>query len=258
MKNKIRKESLPKQVDETILLLKNLFSDEILGIYLYGSATLGILQPNSDLDILVIMKREVSMVERRILTDSLSIISGKVGCIEKRPLEITIINYRDISPLKFPPKCEYMYGEWLREDIDAGKIIQASYEPDIILLLWQVYNSSITLNGKEPSRLIPVISITEVKKAMKYSLSSLIKNFENDERNVLLTLARMWYTLETEKLTTKDIAAEWVLKKIPLKFRKIIENLKNEYLGKKYNDWDKVKDEAINLVKFMEQHIKNY
>ena len=73
------------------------------------------LRPDSDIDILIITKQELSNSIRADLTKQLLKISGSVGCIEKRPLEVTIINQSDIVPLQFPPKCQYMYGEWLRE-----------------------------------------------------------------------------------------------------------------------------------------------
>lgn len=46
--------------------------------------------------------------------------SGAVGNPEKRPIEITVVNQNDILPWRFPPKCEYMYGEWLRDEMEAG------------------------------------------------------------------------------------------------------------------------------------------
>ena len=74
-------------------------------------------------------------------------ISGSVGCIEKRPLEVTIINQSDIVPLQFPPKCQYMYGEWLRGEMEAGEYPQACNDPDIMILLWQARKNSITFEG---------------------------------------------------------------------------------------------------------------
>lgn len=46
-----------------------------------------------------------------------------------RPLEVTVINQKDVVPWKFPPKHEFMYGEWLREQFDKGAIPEPTYEP---------------------------------------------------------------------------------------------------------------------------------
>ena len=104
----------PQQVNQVISIAETILQGQILGIYLYGSATMNGLRPDSDIDILIITKQELSNSIRADLTKQLLKISGSVGCIEKRPLEVTIINQSDIVPLQFPPKCQYMYGEWLR------------------------------------------------------------------------------------------------------------------------------------------------
>ena len=114
----------PQQVNQVISIAETILQGQILGIYLYGSATMNGLRPDSDIDILIITKQELSNSIRADLTKQLLKISGSVGCIEKRPLEVTIINQSDIVPLQFPPKCQYMYGEWLRGEMEAGEYPQ--------------------------------------------------------------------------------------------------------------------------------------
>ena len=111
----------PQQVNQVISIAETILQGQMLGIYLYGSATMNGLRPDSDIDILIITKQELSNSIRADLTKQLLKISGSVGCIEKRPLEVTIINQSDIVPLQFPPKCQYMYGEWLRGGMEAGE-----------------------------------------------------------------------------------------------------------------------------------------
>src|SRR5699024_10262217 len=87
-----------------------------------------------------------------------------------------------------------------------------------MILLWQARKNSITLKGAESKELIPAIPFHEIKKAIRFSLPGLISSFKGDERNVLLTLSRMWFTLVTEEITTKDVAAKWVILKLPERF----------------------------------------
>lgn len=183
-------------------------------------------------------------------------ISGSVGCIEKRPLEVTIINQSDIVPLQFPPKCQYMYGEWLRGEMEAGEYPQACNDPDIMILLWQARKNSITLKGAESKELIPAIPFHEIKKAIRFSLPGLISSFKGDERNVLLTLSRMWFTLVTEEITTKDVAAKWVILKLPERFPPLLTTAKEAYLGNLSDEWETVEKEAMALVEYMKKQIE--
>lgn len=51
--------------------------------------------------------------------------------------------------------------------------------------------------------LIPDISNERVKEAIHGILPILLRGVHGDERNTLLTLARMWYTLETYDICAK-------------------------------------------------------
>ena len=171
-------------------------------------------------------------------------------------MKITVMNQNDLSPWHFPPKCEYMYGEWLRDEIIAGQIPQAGYDPDVAILLWQARKCSKTLKGIDAEKLIPQIPFSEIPKAIQDSIPGLIHNFTGDERNVLLTLARMWYTLETGEISTKDSAAEWVLSKLPGDLAPLLQIAKDAYLGNVSDHWDSTKDEAIMLGAFMKKEIE--
>ena len=138
---------IPQQVKQVVSIAETLLQGQILGMYLYGSATMNKLRPDSDIDILIITRQELNLSTKKELTKQLLEISGFVGCAEKRPLEITVIHQKDIIPWQFPPKCEYMYGEWLRKEMEAGMIPQACFDPDIAILLWQARKSSMTLKG---------------------------------------------------------------------------------------------------------------
>ena len=158
---RLDKTNAPKQISQTVSIVETLLGNQILGIYLYGSAVSDGLQPNSDIDILIITNDEMSDSLRIKLTEQIKNISGVIGDRQKRPLEITVINQKDIVPWQFPPKCEYMYGEWLRTEIEAGKIPQPCYDADIAILLWQARANSMVLRGKIAKELIPFIPNSE-------------------------------------------------------------------------------------------------
>lgn len=243
-----------RQISQVLVTADRLLHDSILGMYLYGSAILNRLRPDSDLDILIITEHSLSDFEREHLTKQFLNISAPVGCLGKRPLEITIIALNALRPWRFPPRCEYMYGEWLREEMEAGHSPQAGHDPDVTILLWQARQSSRTLQGAESGELIPDIPFHDIKKAIHSSLPGLVSSLKGDERNVLLTLSRMWFTLETRKIATKDVAAEWVLPKLPEHFFHLMKRARQAYLGTLADEWNTRENEALAL--FMKEHIE--
>lgn len=190
-KNKLS--NVPQEAIEALHVLERLLEDQLIGIYLYGSAILGGLHVNSDVDILVLCKQSLSEEIRGELTKELMLISGKVGCRNKRHLEVTLINKKAIIPWQFPPKYEYMYGEWLREELESGIIPQANEDSDGAILLWQARQHSYTLKGPKITEVTPVIPVSDVQIAIGSCLPHLVYGIKGDERNVILTLARMCF-----------------------------------------------------------------
>lgn len=247
---------LPEQLNEVITLAENIFSGHLAGIYLYGSATLGRLRPESDLDILILVNRKMTDAMRKNFTQALLSLSHPAGSLPQRPLEVTVIHLPDILPWKFPPLCEYLYGEWLRETIAAGKLPQAHSDPDLTILLWQAEISSLPLRGEDIRKFLPAIPFSQIKQSMRDSLPDLLKNYSWDQRNVLLTLARMWYTLETESICTKDAAAAWAISRLPARLVPLMEMAGDAYLGNIHEDWNAAAETGSELVLFFQQQIE--
>ncbi|MET1546936.1 nucleotidyltransferase domain-containing protein, partial [Staphylococcus aureus] len=94
-----------------------------VGVYLFGSAVNGGLRINSDVDVLVVVNHSLPQLTRKKLTERLMTISGKIGNTDSvRPLEVTVINRSEVVPWQYPPKREFIYGEWLRGEFENGQI----------------------------------------------------------------------------------------------------------------------------------------
>lgn len=84
-RNSIKK--IPKEAIQAIETIEELLDSILVGVYLYGSAVMGGLRINSDVDILVVTNHGLSEKTRRDLTNSLMLLSGKIGNINAiRPL----------------------------------------------------------------------------------------------------------------------------------------------------------------------------
>mgnify|MGYP000902866182 CR=1 FL=1 len=70
---------IPKEAIQALTIIKEVLDNQLVGVYLYGSAVTGGLRPNSDVDILVITNRGLSERTRRELAEKLMQISGRPG-----------------------------------------------------------------------------------------------------------------------------------------------------------------------------------
>ena len=249
---------IPFQAKQVFALVSTLLGDQILGVYLYGSAVLGGLQVNSDVDLLLIIGDPLTAQQRSQLTAQLMKLSGHVGCKERRPIELTIIREHALNPFRFPPRYEYMYGEWLRDELEHGTIPEANEDPDVAILLWQARKHSTALYGPPLEMLLPPIPFSVVFDAIQQSKPGLLSTLNGDERNVLLTLTRMWYTLENQTIASKSCAARWALPHIPHQFQWLIQMASDAYLGLCTDDWNNHEEEVHLLADWLAAQIDSY
>ena len=240
---------IPKEAIQVLTIIKEVLEDQLVGVYLYGSAVMGGLRVKSDVDILVITNRGLSERTRRELAERLMQISGRPGeSAGIRPLEITVVNQNDVVPWHFPPRFEFMYGEWLRAQFEKGEIPGATVDPDLALLLAQAERNSITLFGAGVEETLEPIPWIDIQRAMRDSLPGLIASVQGDERNVILTLARMWYTASTSEFSSKDGAADWAIPQLPEEHAVLLDQARIAYLGEFVDNWEGKEKELASLV----------
>ena len=251
----MEKVQLPPQAGQTVARAHGIFGPRLIGASLYGSATLCGLRPDSDLDILLTLDGRVGERERQALTRMLLTLSAPPGTPGRRPLEVTVVDRNTLLADAFPPVYEYQFGEWLRPDIERGNLPQPAADPDLALLFWQARSHSLPLFGEPAERLIPPVPFSRVRQAIYGALPSLLENLQGDERNVLLTLARMWYSLSTGGLGSKDQAAEWAAARLPEPFSEPLLLAARAYRGEAADHWETEGTKA--LAEVLQKEIRN-
>lgn len=248
---------IPKETEDVVRIIKEITGQPVAGIYLYGSAICGGLRQDSDIDILVIVEGKLTPRNKSQLIKHFMQVSGAIGNQQLiRPLEITMVNKEELSPWQHPVSSELQYGEWLRDDFLKGQLPDSTPDPDLTILLRQVRQNSVTLVGTNAQELIPDIPDKDVKQAISDALPTLLKSIEGDERNTLLTLARMYFTVVTGKIETKDKAADWLLSEIPMPFKHLLEMAKCAYLGTCQDNWQGKTAELSQCVDYLVKQIE--
>lgn len=221
----------------TLAVLRRTLGAALAGVWLHGSAVAGGLRPDSDLDLLVAIHRPITGPARRRLVEGLLVISGRPGEPGTRPLEVMAVVLGDVVPWRYPPRVELVYGEWLRDALEAGTIAAPTLDPDLTVVLAGVRRHSHPLLGPSATDLLDEIPPDDVRRAMLDHLPTLLEDVRGDERNVMLTLARMWATFATGEIRTKDAAADWVSDRLPPEHRAVLGEARDGYLGHHPDDW---------------------
>jgi len=243
-----------KQIKDCLSVLETILGSNVLGVYLYGSSIVGGLQKYSDLDLLVISERATTYEEKVRLVTSLLQISD----ISKLPIEITIVVKSSVNPWRYPPYFDFQYGEWLRKEFESGNIEPSSTKemPDLALIITQVLLASHTLFGLDPKQLLCDVPYQDFMMAMMQGVNDLMNDLEHDTRNVLLTYARIWNTLETNTIRPKPAAADWVTNQLPEIYQPVIKRAKMICMGEENECWADINALVKPCADFMVNKIK--
>ena len=226
-----------EQLERVVALAHDVLGADALGAYLHGSAVLGGLRPHSDLDVLVVSTRPTTRADKERLADRLLGVSAYPG--PPRPVELTIVVGSEVRPWRYPPRMDFQYGEWLRRDFERGVVEPARVEePDLVTLLTIVLQHGRAVLGPPAAELLDPPPPGDYARAVAGGMDGLEGDFEADTRNAVLTSARIWCTLATGEIRSKDAAADWALERLPEDRRAPLSRARAIYLGEAGERWD--------------------
>ncbi|MFD5692519.1 aminoglycoside adenylyltransferase family protein [Streptomyces rubiginosohelvolus] len=222
------------QLRETVGWADRVLGGNLIGAYLHGSSVLGGLKPASDVDVLLVSRRPMDERERRALLEGLLSISGSGDTA--RPVELTVVVQSEVRPWRYPPTCDFLYGEWLRAEYEAGTVPRPEPMPDLALLISMTLTGDSPLTGPRPAQVLDPVPHSDLVRASVAGIPELLDDLEGDTRNVLLTFARIWATLATGRIMPKDAAADWAVGQLPPEHRAVLEHARQLYLNCSYTE----------------------
>lgn len=201
-----------EQLDRVVALVSDVLGPNAVGAYLFGSAVLGGLRPRSDLDVLVVSRRGTTREEKQRLVDCLLAISGRSTPQGMwRRVELTIVVESEVKPWRYPPSFDFQYGQRFRGAFESGNLAPwpTMTDPDLASLITMVLLGNKPVLGPPPAEIFDPVPHDDLLRAIVGDIDALLGNLDSDTRNVILTLARIWSTLATSAIRSKDTAADW-------------------------------------------------
>jgi predicted nucleotidyltransferase len=246
-----------EQLEQVLAAVRDVLGADVVGAYLHGSAVLGGLRPRSDIDVLVVSRRPTTREEKRSLVDRLFTVSGPASPGPPRPVELTIVVESEIRPWRYPPRFDFQYGEWLRGEFESGNVEPwPTTNPDVASLIAMVLLGNRPLLGPAPAEVFDPVPRGDYVAAMVAGVDGLLGDLDSDTRNVLLTLARIWSTVATGVIRSKDDAASWVLARLPEEHRAVLARACAVYRGEAEEFWDDLRPQVRACADYLVSEIE--
>lgn len=230
-----------QQLDRLRSLVRDVLGTNLVGAYLFGSAILGGLQAQSDLDVLAVTTRPTKRAEKEHIVERLLAISGRHTPEGRwRRVELTIVVQSELRPWHYPPRFDFQYGDWLRAEFESGNVEPwpTTTNPDLAALLTMVLLADTPVLGPPPREVFDPVPPEDLVRAVVGDIDQLVGDLEDDTRNVILTLARIWSTVATGEIRSKDAAADWAMARLPDEQRPVLARARAIYLGAEEERWD--------------------
>lgn len=244
------------QLETITSIVQDTLKDQLIALYLHGSAVQGGLKHYSDIDLLAVIQHPLTTQHKHALIAQLLNNSGHYPSdkLNRRPIELMLFTQAELAHLHYPACCEFIYGEWLRNDYRKGTIYQAEQDPEYTLVLAQAAQHAELLAGQPKHSILPCIKPQAIRQAIQDCLPNLLASLAGDQRNVLLTLARMWRTLAEGDFLSKDQAALWAAKQSPYSVAELLNYAAQAYLSG-HDQWHDKQAKLRETVSYLTQKI---
>lgn len=247
------------QVSQARVVIEHYLASTLESIHLFGSAVDGGLKPHSDIDLLVTVKMPIDEPVRQALMHELLTVSALFDHSKAlRPLEVTILAWNEVVPWRYPAKRELQFGEWLRQDILAGIFEPPVIDHDLAILLTKARQHSIALLGSPAALVFDPVPYSDFSKALLDTIAqwNSAEDWEGEERNIVLALARIWYSAATGLIAPKDVAAAWVLEHLPEEHQPVMQAALSAYIGKEVDDLTSRNGQLADFIRYAKLEIE--
>jgi len=231
--------AIAPQIDDARRIIERHLGTRLIAIHLFGSAIDGGLQPHSDIDLLVTVTEPPDAATLRALAMDLLAVSAPPGQSPSlRALEVTVMTLQHAVPWRHPARRELQFGEWLREDLLAGIVEPPMLDHDLAIVLTKVLGHSIPVVGPRADQIFDVVPCQDLTRALLDTVAqwNQPEDWADDERNIILALARIWFTAVSGEIASKSDAATWLLERIEPVYRPVLSHARAIYLGQAPDD----------------------
>jgi predicted nucleotidyltransferase len=225
---------IPREAELVADRLEQLLGDDLVGVYLHGSAVLGCFGSLSDVDVIAVAAQPLVHEKKRALLTVLLDLSGP-----QRSVELDVVLVSTFREWRHPAPFEFHYSESLRGRFESGELEpwESRTNRDLAAHVVVTREDGVALVGPPPAEVFPRIPNEDFRDALLYDVEwwrahvGELATIPGGVRNAVLSLARIWATVATGATHSKATGFDWALARLPAELRPVLEHGRNLYVG---------------------------
>lgn len=220
------------QAQELAQQLVESLGAELVGVYVHGSVALGTFNPAvSDLDVIAVTRRRTNVDEKHMVIEILARTSGHPA-----PIEFHMLSESDFRPWRHPTPFDFHYSDiWSdasRSDLPDALARQREADPDLAAHVTVARTHGLTLHGPPAREVFPEVPWSDYVDSLLGDLQWIRQTEQPEPEYRVLSPARIWATLATQDVHSKESGAVWALKWVQPDFRSLLAAALARYRGK--------------------------
>lgn len=215
---KVDSEQIPKEellaafVEQSCHIL----GDNLMGIYLHGSAVMGCFNPaESDIDLILVVKDEVPDTTKRQFMDMVVELNSRAP---KKGLELSIVKEEVCKPFVYPTPFELHFSvahlNWYRTNQEDYVAKMKGTDKDLAAHFTIIYHRGQVLYGKAIREVFAEVSHEAYMDSIWCDIEGAAEDILDSPMYIILNLCRVLGYKEEGLILSKKEGGEWMLGKL--------------------------------------------
>lgn len=249
---------LKELLDDFIRNSKNILYDNLVGIYLHGSLAMGCYnEKKSDIDLLVVVKNDVSREDKRQYMDMVVTLNNKAP---SKGLELSIVKEAVCKPFIYPTPFELHFSvahlNWYLSDPEDYIEKMNGTDKDLAAHFTIIYHRGKTLYGREIKSVFSEVGSEAYMDSIWLDIKNAKEEIIDDAMYIILNLCRVLAYKKERLILSKQEGGEWALHHLSdPQYKKIVLSALEEY--KTGNAMSITQANAVGFAEYMLKHIND-
>ena len=222
-----------KVIDQFTQKAMEILGENLVGVYLHGSAVMGCFQPKkSDLDFIVVVKDAVPYESKNAFMEMVTKLNEEGPA---KGIEMSIVRREVCDPFVYPTPFELHFSvgclNWYREDPEGFLQKMNGTDKDLAAHFTVIRARGRCLCGAPIEDVFGEVPQQDYVDSIWYDVEGAADEIEENTMYLTLNLARVLAYLKEKMVLSKQEGGDWGLRNLPQKYHGLLQEALREYQG---------------------------
>lgn len=210
---------------------KEILQDNLVGIYLHGSAVMGCYNPaKSDLDLIVVVKKSMSDADKKAYMNMVVDLNSQGPA---KGIEMSVVKQSVCKPFAYPTPFELHFSiahlDWYRNDPNDYVSKMKGEDKDLAAHFTIINHRGKCIYGASILDTFADVPTQDYIDSIWEDIANAKDEIADNPMYLTLNLARVLAYLKDGVVLSKKEGGEWALNNIPERYHSLIYNAMNDY-----------------------------